>query len=154
MIRIIAILSCFLLSHSTWADYERNKAVAVQQVLFGKVESVRNISQQDLVRDKNQGWKVFGGALIGGAIGSQFGDGSGQVAATILGSLIGASVSDNRNPKYHQLTTHLVELMIKTESKGLFMVVQDLDQHMRFQPNDQIRLIYLANGSVRVDKAY
>jgi len=141
-----------LLSPQVNADYDRNKAVPVEKVLFGKVQSVRHITEQEIIEDKNQGWKVFGGALIGGAIGSHFGSGSGRDVATILGALIGGSHSRNNNPRYHHKTLYLVELMIKTDQGKAFMVVQDLDEKMRFKPNDAIRMIYLANGSVRIDK--
>lgn len=134
------------------ADYERNKAVPVEKVLFGKVQSVRNITEQELIEDKNQGWKVFGGALIGGAIGNQFGSGSGRDVATVLGALLGGSLANNKNPQYRQKTLHLVELMIKTDQGKEFMVVQDLDNRMLFERNDAIRMVYLANGSVRIDK--
>lgn len=134
------------------ADYDRNKAVPVEQVLFGQVLSVRNITEQELIRDKNQGWKTFGGALIGGAIGNQFGSGSGRDVATILGAIIGGSVAHNSNPEYREKTLHLVELMIKVENGDEYMVVQDLDRQMRFRANDEVRMIYLANGTVRIDK--
>lgn len=134
------------------ADYERNKAVPVEKVLFGKVYSVRSITEHELIEDKNKGWKVFGGALIGGAIGNQFGSGSGRDVATVLGALLGGSLADNKHPKYRQTTLHLVELMIKTDQGKEFMVVQDLDNRMLFQRNDAIRMVYLANGSVRIDK--
>jgi outer membrane lipoprotein SlyB len=42
--------------------------------------------------------------------------------------------------------------MIETEDGERYMVIQDLDATMIFHRNDQIRLIYLATGSVRVDK--
>jgi outer membrane lipoprotein SlyB len=42
--------------------------------------------------------------------------------------------------------------MIKTDEGKEFMVIQDLDSRMVFQRSDAIRLIYLANGSVRIDK--
>ena len=42
--------------------------------------------------------------------------------------------------------------MIQVENGDEYMVVQDLDRRMVFQPKDDIRLIYLANGSVRIDK--
>jgi outer membrane lipoprotein SlyB len=141
-----------LISPIASADYDRNIAVPVEKVLFGKVQSVRNITEQELIQDRNQGWKVFGGALIGGAIGSHFGSGSGRDVATILGALLGGSISHNKNPQYHRKTIHLVELMIKTDKGKEFMVVQYLDSKMIFQRNDAIRLIYLANGSVRIDK--
>lgn len=134
------------------ADYDRNKAVPVEQVLFGQVLSVHNITEQELIQDKNQGWKSFGGALIGGAIGNQFGSGSGRDVATILGAIIGGSVAHNRNPEYREKTLHLVELMIKVDNGDEYMVVQDLDRGMQFQPKDAIRMVYLANGSVRIDK--
>ena len=151
---ITLIFITFIFSTHVSAGYERNKAVPVQQVLFGKVQSVRNITQQELIQDRNKGWKVFGGALVGGAIGSQFGDGSGQVAATILGSIIGASISDKKHPQYREKTLRLVEMMIKTEQGKEYMVVQDFDSRMIFNRDDKIRIIYLANGSVRIDKAY
>jgi outer membrane lipoprotein SlyB len=151
------LLSCLcffiFLTHSAFsADYERNKAVPVEKVLFGKVQSVRNITEQEIIEDKRRGWKVFGGALVGGAIGSQFGSGSGRNVATILGALLGGSLSQNNNRQFHIKTIRLVELMIKTDKGKEFMVIQDLDSRMVFQRNDAIRLIYLANGSVRIDK--
>ena len=152
---ILFICLCFFtvfLSTAASADYDRNKAVPVEKVLFGKVESVRNITEHEIIEDKNKGWKVFGGALVGGAIGNQFGSGSGRDVATILGALLGGSLSNNNNPQYHIKTIRLVELMIKTDEGKEFMVIQDLDSKMVFQRSDAIRLIYLANGSVRIDK--
>ena len=146
-------LICWLLiipvSH---ADYERNKAVPVEKVLFGKVLSVRNITEQELIQDKNQGWKTFGGALIGGAIGNQFGSGSGRGVATILGAIIGGSIAHDRNPEYREKIVHLVELMIQVDNGDEYMVIQDLDSRMLFQAKDAIRMVYLANGTVRIDK--
>jgi len=144
----------FIFSTQVSADYERNKAVPVQEVLFGKVQSVRDITEQELIQDKNNGWKVFGGALVGGVIGNQFGDGRGQVVATILGALIGASLTDDNHPKYREKNLRLVEMMIKTEQGQQYMVIQDFDSSMAFESGESIRLIYLANGSVRIDKAY
>ncbi|WP_235938945.1 outer membrane lipoprotein [Thalassotalea algicola] len=136
------------------SEYERNKAVPVKEVRFGEVISVRKITERELLQDKANGWETFGGALIGGAIGYQFGDGSGQVAATILGSLIGANLVGNNQQKPKEKVLHLVELMIRTDNGQEYMVVQDYDSKMLFEAGNAIRLIYLANGSVRVDKQY
>ncbi|KTG20962.1 hypothetical protein AUR67_08975 [Pseudoalteromonas sp. XI10] len=152
---LVAILaSCLLLSSPSYADYQRNKAVPVQQVLFGSVQSVRTITEQELVRDKTNGWETFGGALIGGVIGNQFGGGSGRTVATILGSMIGGSVAHNRQQKSRVIQYQLVELMIKVESGEQFMVVQDKDNQMLFNQGDKVRLVYLTDNTVRVDKAY
>ncbi|MAD02847.1 glycine zipper 2TM domain-containing protein [Pseudoalteromonas shioyasakiensis] len=151
---ITILASCLLLSSPSYADYQRNKAVPVQQVLFGSVQSVRTITEQELVRDKTNGWETFGGALIGGVIGNQFGGGSGRTVATILGSMIGGSVAHNRQQNSRVIQYQLVELMIKVESGEQFMVVQDKDNQMLFNQGDKVRLVYLTDNTVRVDKAY
>lgn len=138
------------------AEYDRNKAVPVEKVLFGKVLSVRNISQKELIADKNKGWKVFGGALLGGVIGNQFGDGSGRDVATILGAIIGGSTAKHRNPEHREVIVHLVEMMILInqgkEQGDEYMVIQDYDPSMTFNEGDLIRMIYLKGGSVRIDQ--
>lgn len=134
------------------ANYDRNQAVPVEKVLFGKVISVRNITRTELVKDRNNGWKTFGGALIGGAIGNQFGGGSGRDVATVLGAIIGASAANSRNPEYREISVRLVELMIKTDDGKEYMVVQDYDRQMIFHRQDMIRMIYLEGGTVRIDK--
>ena len=154
--KAIAVIVCVLLTLSapSFAKYERNKAVAVQKVLFGDIKSVRNIIEQELIQDKKNGWKTFGGALVGGVIGNQFGGGSGRAIATILGSVIGGSVANNSQQGSYYKQTQLVELLIQVENGDQFMVVQDLDQGMRFHKGDNVRLVYLGDNTVRVDKAY
>ena len=154
--KAITLVMCALITMSalTFAQYERNKAVPVQQVLFGDVKSVRNITEQELIQDKNNGWKTFGGALLGGVIGNQFGGGSGRTVATILGSVIGGSVAHNKQQQSHYQQNNFVELLIQVENGDQFMVVQDQDQSMRFSRGDNVRLVYLSDNTVRVDKAY
>ncbi|MDG1750178.1 MAG: glycine zipper 2TM domain-containing protein [Thalassotalea sp.] len=133
-------------------QYQRNKAVPVEKVLFGKVLSVRNITEKELIKDKKNGWKVFGGAVLGGVIGHQIGQGSGQDIATILGVLIGASMSNENMPKQREKVYRLVELMIKVEDGQEYMVVQERDPTMLFAQQDEIRMVFLANNTVRIDK--
>lgn len=58
----------------------------------------------------------------------------------------------NKNSRVIQY--QLVELMIKVESGEQFMVVQDKDNQMLFNQGDKVRLVYLTDNTVRVDKAY
>lgn len=150
-------LLTFFFSGLANADYDRNKAVAVEKVLFGTVVSARNISQEELIQDKNSGWKTFGGALIGGVIGNQFGGGSGKDIATVLGAIAGGAIANNRS-QAKTVVIHLVELMIEVECAEQqcqqFMVIQDYDQQMVFHHQDAVRMVYLANGNVRIDKQF
>ena len=154
LIACLMIVVCIVPSLVNAHPYQRNKAVPVEKVLFGSIDSTKLLTQQEIHIDKNNGWHRLGGALIGGAIGNQFGDGSGQVAATILGSIIGSNMSNNRTQNRHIVHHQLVELLITTEQDGQFMVIQDYDPHMIFNTGDKVRLVYLANGFVRVDIAY
>ncbi|ABZ76291.1 17 kDa surface antigen [Shewanella halifaxensis HAW-EB4] len=133
------------------APYDRNQAVPVEKVEFGQVASVRNITQKQLVEDRNTGWKTFGGALIGGVIGHQFGGGSGQDVATVLGALLGAGVGNRYGDSSYYEELRLVEMMITLDSGEQVMVIQDLDPGMIFSVNDDVRVVYL-QGYVRVDQ--
>jgi outer membrane lipoprotein SlyB len=149
---LVFVCLFFSVFNTVEAGYKRNQAVAVEQVQYGNIISVRNITQKQLVEDRNQGWKTFGGALVGGVVGHQFGGGSGQDVATVLGALLGAGIGNNygNNDYYQELK--LVELMIKQEDGEQVMILQDLDPGMIFNAGDDVRVVYLA-GSVRVDIA-
>jgi len=135
-----------------YAEYDRNQAVPVEKVVYGNIVSVRNITQEQLVEDSHQGWKTFGGALIGGVIGHQFGGGSGQDVATVLGALIGAGIGNRHGDSSYVQEFKLVELMIKQDDDEQVMIIQDLDAGMIFNAGDEVRVVYL-QGGVRVDRA-
>lgn len=148
------LLLTFMSFASYATTYDRNKAVPVEQVIFGHVASVRNITKEEIIQDRNRGWKTFGGALIGGLIGNQFGSGSGRDAMTILGAFAGGAIARNNSNQQQVKTWQLVEMMITAEDGKQYMVIQDYDPSMVFQPQNAIRLVYLADGTVRVDKQY
>nr|WP_095506883.1 glycine zipper 2TM domain-containing protein [Paraferrimonas sedimenticola] len=140
------------LSATSSMAYDRNQAVPVQKVEYGSIESVRTVTKEELVRDRNSGWKTFGGALLGGIIGAQFGGGYGQDVATVLGAIAGGSIANRSNPSHYKVRHKLVELMVKQDSGQSIMIMQDYDPGMVFKAGDEVRVVYLT-GYVRVDKA-
>lgn len=60
------------------AAYQRNVARPVNEVVFGAVDTVRYISQEETVQSRENGWETLLGAVIGGVVGNQFGDGTGR----------------------------------------------------------------------------
>ncbi|MDW2035320.1 glycine zipper 2TM domain-containing protein, partial [Vibrio sp. 665] len=78
------------------AAYQRNVAKPVNEVVYGKIDSVRYITQQEVVQSKSNGWKTLLGATIGGLVGNQFGGGTGKEVATAVGALAGAAVAQNQ----------------------------------------------------------
>ncbi|AMF94222.1 glycine zipper 2TM domain-containing protein [Vibrio fluvialis] len=133
------------------AAYLRNQARPVNEVVFGQVETVRYISQQDIVHSKANGWETLLGAVVGGLIGNQFGDGHGREVATAIGAVAGAGIArSNANQTYH-VEYRLVEILIKTSEGKLIDVIQDVDSQMLFSSGDRVRILYFDDG-VRVDK--
>jgi outer membrane lipoprotein SlyB len=153
-LKMLVLFSIVFFTTNTFAEYDRNKAVPGDKVLFGSVISVRNITQEELIKDKNNGWQTFGGALMGGIIGNQFGGGSGRDVATILGAIIGGNMANNSQKQPKRRVIRLVELLIKVEDGEQFMVIQDFDNQMVFHSSAKVRMIYLANSTVRIDKQY
>ncbi|EPV1122951.1 glycine zipper 2TM domain-containing protein [Vibrio harveyi] len=135
------------------AAYERNVAKPVNQVVYGKVDSVRYITQQEVKQSQSNGWETLLGATIGGLVGNQFGGGTGREVATAVGALAGAAVVRNRNNYEYTVEYKLVELLIKVDGNKLINVIQDVDNSMLFNRGDDVRILYFDDG-VRVDIAY
>ncbi|NMH64217.1 glycine zipper 2TM domain-containing protein [Shewanella salipaludis] len=134
------------------ADYERNRAVPVEKVVYGTLDSVRQLTESQLVEDSHNGWRTFGGALLGGVVGHQFGSGTGRDVATVLGALLGAGMGSRYGEGQYYRQLQLVELLIDLEDGTRVMVIQDLDPGMVFNAGDEVRVVYL-QGGVRVDLA-
>ncbi|HCG8610667.1 glycine zipper 2TM domain-containing protein [Vibrio parahaemolyticus] len=135
------------------AAYQRNVAKPVNEVVYGKIESVRYITQQEVVQSKSNGWKTLLGATIGGLVGNQFGGGRGKEVATAVGALAGAAVAQNQSNYQYTVEYKLVELLIKVKGDKLINVIQDVDKNMLFSRGDEVRILYFDDG-VRVDLAY
>ncbi|EGQ7662474.1 TPA: glycine zipper 2TM domain-containing protein [Vibrio parahaemolyticus] len=135
------------------AAYQRNVAKPVNEVVYGKIDSVRYITQQEVVQSKSNGWKTLLGATIGGLVGNQFGGGTGKEVATAVGALAGAAVAQNQSNYQYTVEYKLVELLIKVKGDKLINVIQDVDKNMLFSQGDEVRILYFDDG-VRVDLAY
>ncbi|EIT7137776.1 glycine zipper 2TM domain-containing protein [Vibrio parahaemolyticus] len=135
------------------ATYQRNVAKPVNEVVYGKIDSVRYITQQEVVQSKSNGWKTLLGATIGGLVGNQFGGGTGKEVATAVGALAGAAVAQNQSNYQYTVEYKLVELLIKVKGDKLINVIQDVDKNMLFSRGDEVRILYFDDG-VRVDLAY
>ncbi|KOO16317.1 hypothetical protein AKJ18_03180 [Vibrio xuii] len=135
------------------AAYQRNTARPVNQVLFGSVDTVRYITQQDIVKSQGSGWETLLGAVVGGVIGNQFGGGTGKEVATAVGAVAGAGVARNHANQEYRIEYKLVEILIEAEDGKLIDVIQDVDSNMLFERGDKVRILYFDDG-VRVDKEY
>ncbi|CAM3150668.1 glycine zipper 2TM domain-containing protein [Vibrio rarus] len=146
-ILIIFLLLCPLLAQ---AAYQRNTARPVNEVVYGQVQTVRYITQQQIVESKAKGWQTLLGAVVGGVIGNQFGDGTGREVATAVGAVAGGGLVQHYGHQQYRVEHKLVELLIETDDHRLIDVIQDIDRNMLFSHGDTVRILYFDNG-VRVD---
>ena len=153
IILIVSSLLGFVTAPAWAAPYERNTARPVDQVVFGQVDTVRNITQRQLLESEHTGWKTLGGAVLGGLLGNQFGGGHGREIATAVGALAGAAAVQHYQSGGSVVENQLVELLIRNEQNGLINVIQDYDPAMVFAHGDKVRILYFSDG-VRVDKTY
>ena len=153
IILIVSSLLGFVTAPAWAAPYERNTARPVDQVVFGQVDTVRNITQRQVVESEHTGWKTLGGAVLGGLLGNQFGGGHGREIATAVGALAGAAAVQHYQSGGSVVENKLVELLIRNEQDGLINVIQDYDPAMVFARGDKVRILYFSDG-VRVDKTY
>ena len=153
IILIVSSLLGFVTAPAWSALYERNTARPVEQVVFGQVDAVRNITQRQMVESEHSGWKTLGGAVLGGLLGNQFGGGHGREVATAVGALAGAAAVQQFQSGGSVVENKLVELLIRNEQNGLINVIQDYDPAMVFAQGDKVRILYFSDG-VRVDKTY
>ncbi|PMH44970.1 hypothetical protein BCU68_11030 [Vibrio sp. 10N.286.49.B3] len=135
------------------AAYQRNTARPVNEVVYGQVEVVRYITQQEIKQSHANGWETLLGGVIGGLIGNQFGGGTGKQVATAVGAIAGASAARQYGNQITTIQYRLVELLIKTNKGKVIDVIQDFDSSMRFNEGDDVRILYFDDG-VRVDIAY
>ncbi|MFM4962861.1 glycine zipper 2TM domain-containing protein [Aeromonas bivalvium] len=153
IILIVSSLLCFVTAQAGAEVYQRNTARPVNQVVFGQVDTMRNITQRQVIESAQSGWKTLGGALIGGLIGNQFGGGHGREIATAVGALAGAGAAQYYQSGGEVVENKLVELLIRSDQGALVNVIQDFDSAMVFAQGDKVRILYFDDG-VRVDKTY
>mgnify|MGYP006110260939 FL=1 len=93
-IKFLATVVVGLISTPAFAETVRDHYKTVIEQSPYSVEVCKDVRIQG---QASTGDTIFG-ALIGGAIGNQFGGGKGKDAATILGAIVGADVA-NKNSK-------------------------------------------------------
>ena len=138
-------------------------AGTAQEIQYGVVQEARSFTDSASATSgstsgNRQGLRTLGAAAIGGAVGNQFGGGTGQDVATATGAVAGARASRRRQAAETNTTAssaagqQMVELTIKTDAGKLISVVQPSAPELSFAKGDKVRI--LTSGSdTQVDKA-
>jgi len=126
----------------TGDTYSRSEAGQAQQVRTGTVQSVRYV--------KLEGTQQAGpliGAIAGGIVGNQIGEGRGRTLATVggaaAGAIAGGAVEKGMSTKQG------IELTIKFDDGGTEALVQEHTEREPFNVGDRVRVLY-GSGRIRV----
>ena len=99
----VAMLFCLTATAATAHGYKTKKArVVAVQPIYQTIVVDRPVSAcyQDYVErpvaNRSVAGQTLAGAIVGAAIGRQFGDGSGRDALTVLGAVAGSAVANDR----------------------------------------------------------
>ena len=128
-------------THYGPATYRGYEAGAEQQVRFGVVESVREVT----IQPRETGVGSAAGAVIGSVAGSHVGRGSGEIVGAIggaiLGGIIGQQVEQSANERQG------LEVTVLLDSGRYIAVVQGPDE--AFRAGERVRVLS-GRGSTRV----
>lgn len=137
-------------------------AGTAQEIQYGVVQEARIFTDSanaasGSTSGNRQGLRTLGAAAIGGAVGNQFGGGSGQDIATAAGAVAGARASRRRqaaetNTAASAAGQQMVELTVKTDAGKLISVVQPSTPELSFAKGDKVRIL-TSGADTQVDKA-
>lgn len=138
-------------------------AGTAQEIQYGVVQDARIFTQNtstpstSATSGNRQGLRTLGAAAIGGAVGNQFGSGTGQDVATATGAVAGAANSRRRQAAEANATAtsavgqQMIEVTVKTDAGKLLSVVQPNKPELIFAKGDKVRLV-TSGADTQVDK--
>lgn len=140
MIATLGVAGCASNVGST--DYNTGQARSVQEVSYGVVTNVRQVTIQG-----NNNLPVGGlaGAAAGGVAGSEIGGGNGQIVGAVLGAVLGGL---GGNALQQQVSSQKgLEITVKLDSGRIIAITQGAD--VPFYPGDRVQVLS-GNGVTRV----
>lgn len=119
----IAIIFCATSAIADGYSSQRGIVVDVDPV-YSNIYVVQEQCSEQLVpvyqTSRGSNGDVFAGAIIGGAIGNQFGGGSGKDVMTVLGAIIGANNADRSRQEVVGYTSEWKCSMVEVPQRGVF----------------------------------
>ncbi|CAK0741409.1 Outer membrane lipoprotein pcp [Gammaproteobacteria bacterium] len=124
-------------------DYSRNQARSEHHVRVGTVESIRKVK----IEGTRTGVGVVAGAGLGGLLGSEIGEGKGNIAATIGGAVLGGIAGQATEQALTKQDG--LEITVVLESGKTISVVQAQTEDERFRVGDRVKILS-GHGTTRV----
>ncbi len=120
--------------------YVSRESGRVQDVQNGTVVSTRYVQ----ISEGANGVGLVSGAVVGGALASNFGKGNGRTAMTILGAIAGGAVGQEVERKNSQING--LELTVRLDNGRTIAIVQP-DNGTGFYSGQRVRLVGNGNNA-------
>lgn len=146
-------LLIFLGAFNTQAlAYADNKTIQISKVESAVISSIRQLSEQDLERDQNRNWALFGDSLLGGVLGYQYGKGSSHDVKLILSTILAHNQKKQEgNALTSSVKVRLTELQVKLNNGKRKAIILATQNGRVYRANDKVRLVHFETG-VFIDK--
>jgi outer membrane lipoprotein SlyB len=138
-------------------------AGTAQEIQYGVIQETRLFTESvsaapNSTSNNRHGLRTLGAAAIGGAVGNQFGGGTGQDVATATGAVAGAAASRRRQAAETSAAAApatgqpMVELTVKTDAGKLLSVVQQSKAEVTFSKGEKVKIL-TSGADTHVEKA-
>lgn len=149
------ILSLLFVAHiasSQNLNDAKHNTIHISKVESAVISSIRQLTEQDLERDKNRNWALFSRSLLGGVLGYQYGDGSSHNIKSILMKIL---AHNQKKQEGNELTSvvkiRLTELQVRLNNGKQKSIILSTQTGKVYRARDKIRLVHFETG-VFVDK--
>lgn len=143
VVTLIAILLSACMTESrSGSVYSRDQARISHSVYYGTILRVADVT----IEGTDMGVGTLAGGVMGGALGSTIGGGTGRTLATVGGAIIGGLAGSAIEKG---VTTRAgVELEVELDNGELLAIVQEKDAI--YNVGDRVRVLRDARGTARV----
>jgi len=140
---LILALMCGCASGGGYETVPRTSAGTAQSLDQGTVVATRNVK----IEGESSQLGLYGGGIMGSAVGSTVGSGDGRVLASAGGAVVGAVVGQQVEKA---MTSKIAqEITIEMDDGNTVVIVQEL-QEPRFSTGDRVSVLEARGGYARV----
>lgn len=143
VVAILALSGCA--SNMGGNTYKRAQAQGMQKVMFGVVESTREVTIEGVT-----GAGVSAGAGAGAVIGSNAGQGRGSLIGMIAGAVIGGVIGHLADRAAN--TKDALEITVKLDNGDLVAITQSVDGSDSVAPGERVRVVVDQANTSRVQR--
>lgn len=131
---------------SSW-NVKADQTISITKVESATVFNIRQLNEQDLIRDQRHNWRLLGKSLLSGVLGYQYGGGSAINVKNVLDSILMHNQSLSQSNQLASVDKiRLVEMTVTLSTGNKKTIILPLQKDQVYRANDKVRLIHFETG--------